>query len=101
MTLRLTTTFYSIFLAAPFNIEISAQSRNATITWNGAGDYFTITYRVVGQSTEKSVNVTTNSIVLLDLTPLTSYVIRISVATREGRIGERGTEVFTTDGARK
>ena len=47
------------------------------------------------------MNVTTNSIVLLDLTPLTSYVIRISVATREGRIGERGTEVFTTDGARK
>ena len=47
------------------------------------------------------MNVTTNSIVLLDLTPLTSYVIQISGATREGRIGERRTEVFTTDGAGK
>ena len=71
------------------------------MTWNGAGDYFTITYRVEGQSTEKSLNATTNSIVLSDLTPLTSYVIRISGATREGRIGERRIEVFTTDGPGK
>ena len=47
------------------------------------------------------MNATTNSIVLLDLTPLTSYVIQISGATREGRIGERRIEVFTTDGPGK
>ena len=72
------------------------QARNATITWTSAGSSFSVTYRVRGETSSTTVNVSDTTIALTGLSPVTFYDVEIRGIDSMGRQGEVGTTMFNT-----
>ena len=75
---------------------VTPQSRNATITWTSAGSSFSVTYRVSGEITSTTFNVSDTTATLTGLSPAISYDVEIRGIDYKGRQGEVGTTMFTT-----
>ena len=75
---------------------VRPQSRNVTITWTSAGSSFFVTYRVRGETSSTTVNVSDTTTILTGLSPVTSYDVEIRGIDSMGRQGEVGTTMFTT-----
>ena len=72
------------------------QARNATITWDSAGSSFSVTYRVKGETSSTTVNVSDTTTTLTGLSPAISYDVEIRGIDTMGRLGDIGTTMFTS-----
>ena len=59
-------------------VATSVSYDNATITWEGNADNYTVEYQAEGNDTWESKSTNTNSITLTDLTPTTTYSVRVT-----------------------
>ena len=75
---------------------VTSQARNATMTWTSAGSSFSVTYRVRGETSSTTVNVSDTTAILTGLSPAISYDVEIRGIDSKGRLGEVGTTMLTT-----